>query len=570
VNDPKFFLSESGKSDPQAELEETLRSFFKLNIESRENTRCRFVARYTWLKEQLKIDESKLSPTVCTELEQSMSDINPKSVTLIFPVAYLNSPASMFGHTLLRIDGSSESALISLAVNYSAVTSENKGIMYAYKGVTGGFQGYYSANPYYEKVREYSGIEHRDIWEYRLDLTPEETKRLFYHVWEMQGIGSNYYFLDRNCSYAILYLLEIARPSLKNINDFLEAKKVWVLPSDTVRVVIDSGIVAQESYRPSLATRIKDISNLLSDENRQIAYSMSTGAAPPAAVGAIFVSKEEQVRMLDLSVEYINYMATRKMIEHDEYIGRVQKLLKEKSKYELSSQEQHQTTSLVRPDQGHLPSRLGIGAGCRTGSCFAEVNVRPLFHDRYDSADGYIEGSTINIMHTILRYNTSQHHLDLHSLHLIDIESLSPRDLFFRPLSWKFNVGAEQKILPSGKEDLVTFLNVGLGVSRYIGSALIYTLAEAEVNVNRAFNNRTVLGAGGIIGVQFRPAYSWDIDCSLKMITPLLGSPYSMYKGELVQNIMIDRNNSLMTRASRENMSGSYKTEISLLWNIYY
>ena len=288
ANDPKFFLSENGKSDPQAELEETLRSFFEPNIENHENKRCRFVARYAWLKEQLQIDESKLAPVVCTEFEQSLSDINPKSVTLIFPVAYLNSPASMFGHTLLRIDGSSESALISLAVNYSAVTSENQGLIYAYKGVSGGFQGYYATNPYYEKVREYIGIEHRDIWEYRLDLTQEETKRLFYHVWEMRGIGSNYYFLDRNCSYAILYLLEIARPSLKNINDFLEDHKVWVLPSDTVRVVIDSGIVAQVSYRPSLVTRIKDMSNLLSDENRQIAYSMSTGAAPPTAVGAIF------------------------------------------------------------------------------------------------------------------------------------------------------------------------------------------------------------------------------------------------------------------------------------------
>ena len=175
-----------------------------------------------------------------------------------------------------------------------------------------------------------------------------------------------------------------------------------------------------------------------------------------------------------------------KMIDHHEYIGRVQELLKEKSKYELSSREQQQNLSLDRPDQGHLPGRFGVGAGCRNGSCFTEVDVRPLYHDRLDSVDGYVEGSTINIMHTTLRYDTSQHHLDLHSLHLIDIESLSPRDLFFRPLSWKLNVGAEQKLLPSGKEDLVKFLTVGLGVSRFIGSALIYTLAEAEVNVHRA------------------------------------------------------------------------------------
>ncbi len=570
VNDQNFFLALNGKSDPQAELEETLRRLFQQGVEGQENVRCRFVARYAWLKDQLHIDETKLPLAACSEFDRTVSAINPQSVVLIFPAAYINSPASMFGHTLLRIDGGSESVLISLAVNYSAFTSEDRGISYAYKGITGGFQGYYSAAPYYEKVREYTAIEHRDILEYALNLTPDEVRRMFYHIWEMRGIGSSYYFLNRNCSFAILYLLEIARPSLHIIDHFQKTHHFWVIPGDTVRAIIDSGIVKMVTYRPSQATRIKNIARSLNEECRQAAYRVSIGSTASSVVEALALPEADQVRILDLAVENVLYMGASMIIGHDEYLSRFQELLKERNRHELSTQELYHTPSPVRPDQGHLPGRIGIGGGCRTGSCFEEVELRPLYHDLRDAAEGYVEGTTIDFIRAALRYDTSRHHLDLHSLRLVDIESLSPRDLFFHPLSWKFHIGAEQKILPDGRERLVTSFTAGLGTSKSIGSAITYALAETEVNAHRTFGHSAVLGTGGTVGLLIHPTSWWNINCSLKGITPLLGDPYRIFKGELVQNIMFGKNNGYMISVSREKINSYFRSEIAMLWNIYY
>ena len=34
------------------------------------------------------------------------------------------------------------------------------------------------------------------------------------HLWELQGIAFDYYYFDENCSWQLLGLLEVARPSL--------------------------------------------------------------------------------------------------------------------------------------------------------------------------------------------------------------------------------------------------------------------------------------------------------------------------------------------------------------------
>jgi hypothetical protein len=44
------------------------------------------------------------------------------------------------------------------------------------KVLTGQYPGEYSIMPYYRKVKEYGDFESRDLWEYELNLTPEETR----------------------------------------------------------------------------------------------------------------------------------------------------------------------------------------------------------------------------------------------------------------------------------------------------------------------------------------------------------------------------------------------------------
>ncbi|WP_455388254.1 DUF7843 domain-containing protein, partial [Petrachloros mirabilis] len=105
-DDPGFFMSSHGKTDPQAELEATLSRFFSDEPvgRSKQPAQCAFVARYHWLKEKLVFDDMRLKPIVCERFERWYADFEVQSITLIFPSAFMNNPASMFGHTLLRVD----------------------------------------------------------------------------------------------------------------------------------------------------------------------------------------------------------------------------------------------------------------------------------------------------------------------------------------------------------------------------------------------------------------------------------------------------------------------------------
>lgn len=218
VDDERFFLADNGESHPDAELAATLKALYASPSLGDKHAQCVYPARTRWLRQQLQLDD--LPQPQCGEYDNWYRDINPHSAVLVFPAAYLNSPSSMFGHTLLRIDQadvtSNNTALLSYALNFGAyIEGMDNSILYAWKGLMGGYPGLFALVPYREKLAEYSRLENRDLWEYKLNLTPEETGRMVEHVWELKQVRFDYYFFDENCSFRLLELMEIARPGIE-------------------------------------------------------------------------------------------------------------------------------------------------------------------------------------------------------------------------------------------------------------------------------------------------------------------------------------------------------------------
>ncbi|TMA26980.1 MAG: DUF4105 domain-containing protein, partial [Deltaproteobacteria bacterium] len=190
----KFFLSPRGLSDPATELEATLAGFF-----SGADVQCRFPARMAWLNGRLHFDFARLPLASCPKFEEFYAKIAARSVTLVFSSYFLNSPASAFGHTLLRLDKGDESVagkhfeLLDYGVNYTATIDTGNAFIYAVKGLFGLFPGQFSAIPYFYKVREYNDFESRDLWEYDLSLTPEQVALVVAHIWELGSTQFPYY-----------------------------------------------------------------------------------------------------------------------------------------------------------------------------------------------------------------------------------------------------------------------------------------------------------------------------------------------------------------------------------------
>ncbi len=101
-----FFLAKDGKENPQAELIANINAFFLEAPEKdpNEHAQCKFPARYKWLKEQLRFDDSKVKPRLCTKYADFKESVDAKSASIIFSSYYLNNPASAFGHSLLRLN----------------------------------------------------------------------------------------------------------------------------------------------------------------------------------------------------------------------------------------------------------------------------------------------------------------------------------------------------------------------------------------------------------------------------------------------------------------------------------
>ena len=96
------------------------------------------------------------------------------------------------------------------------------------------------------KVQAYRDIENRDMWEYRLNLTPAQIDRLLMHAWELGNAYFDYFFFKENCSYHILSLLEYADPTLHLRDHF----HFWTIPADTVT---HRGIPAECGRRHSVS-----------------------------------------------------------------------------------------------------------------------------------------------------------------------------------------------------------------------------------------------------------------------------------------------------------------------------
>lgn len=571
VDDPRFFLAPDGKLNPGAELEATLKNFFQEEKKDEEHPRCRFIARYTWLREKLDIDELRLPPATCTQYNEALARVNPHAATLVFPTTLNNSPASMFGHTLIRIDSENQNELLSYAVTYGANATDSNGFLYAFKGIFGYYHGYYSIIPYYEKVGEYSDIEHRDIWEYQLNLTEEEVHRMVMHVWELRDVYADYYFFDENCSFDLLLLLEAARPSLHLSDLFWDNKaRSWVIPADTIRAIEESGLILKETYRPSQAMRILTIASRMGHEHWKPALDVANRKASPQTITDMETAPEEKMKVLDLSAELLQYKYARKELLKEDYLKQFLPVLNARSTLGTQEADVYALTPPTPPEQGHLPARLSMGAGYRTDSFFTEIGWRAAYHDLLDQDEGYTEGAQINFFDIRGRYYFKDDSAKLQQLRFIDIVSLSPRNTFFKPVSWKVNTGFDRELFRDGVEHLIYRINPGGGFSYkndFLG--LSYVMIETDLNLSRALRDDYSLGFGASAGIIKKLTDSWKVNLSAKSIYYEAGDEHRSVKASLAQSFNVSTNNSILFSLSREKTFDHYRTEVELNWRMY-
>lgn len=570
VDDARFFLAENGKTDPEAELAADLQALLAPVARDDEHFRCLFPARSEWLVAALQLNELVLPQPVCGKLNETLATVAPSSVVLVFPAAHTNGPASMFGHTLLRIGSGYKSDLLSAAVNYAANDTDSNGLVYAYKGIFGYYPGYFSLLPYHVKLNEYSGVEHRDIWEYTLNLTPEEARRLMLHCWELQTIASDYYFFDENCSFMLFFLLEAARPELRLAESYWERSSFWVIPVDTIATVRRAGLITDVVYRPAQATRIRHRAGLLPDAAQRQALAIALQEQQPAAVTGAATSREAQRQILDLAAEYVQYRYSRRELTAEAFRPQFLAILKVRSQLGAGEAAADQVPEPEQPEAGHAAGRLSLGGGRSGARPYLEASWRPAYHDLLDPDAGFTRGAQINFFALSGRYLPQDEQLRLQSFRPVDIISLAPRDRFFQPVSWKVSAGIERLQLAAGTEPLVFVLNTGGGLAwETAAPALLYVMAEAELHLHHRYEENAELGAGLSAGALVQVTRRWKAHLAGRALG-YAADGHDDYRVRLDQNFKLSRQTGITAHGAWQKLYGRTQRDIGLAFNWYF
>lgn len=556
VMEPSFFNAPDGMADSRAELESTLRAFFipvAAVPDGAEHPLCNFPARAAWLKERLAMDPAMLPAPQCARLDHWLDSLDINRVTVVYASYYMSSPASMFGHTLLRLDRAGEkgdTVLLNYGVNYAANMDTDNPILMAYKGMFGLFAGVYSTFPYYMKVQEYSNMEARDIWEYELTLDREQIHRLLLHLWEIGDIRFRYFYFRENCAFEILALLEAGKPSLRLTDHF----PVATVPSQTIKALYaEEGLVGRRVFRPSLTTRLNAQLALFSAGQRKAFDALAAGGSFASSPGYAALDENEKAPVLDAYLNYRQYHVMRERTsEEDSLLKHQRNTLLERSR--LAAAPPPASPPGYGPEEGHESNKLSLGGGwSQNGGAFESLSYRPAYHDLLSHSPGYAENSQIIYFQPYLRYYNSGRAV-LEQLQLVDLVSITPHEPLFRNTSWQVGFGFRSLRGIGCPECQAFYVSFGDGYALRSpggGPAIFYAMLTGGGELAERFNGGYRIGAGLDVGILMEEGVAFKTQLYGKALRYPLGDISNDYQFGLRQRYAFDKNRTLSATVAR-------------------
>lgn len=470
IDSPDFFMTAEGRRDPEIEWKAARELLQRASwqYQGKEvDPQCLFPARTRYFR---RLGLLAGAPRPCPEYEAFRSHFELESMSVVFSTAYAGNSASMFGHTLLKLNrrgSDSARALLDYGVAFLALSDPNDGALYALKGLLGGYPGFYTVQNYYELVNQYAYSENRDLWELPIALDAEEKDILIAHLWELsKGASAPYYFTHVNCASMLAELIDVAKPQW-HIRSTLHG---FVMPSELMRrVAAKTGPVVM-GFRPSQRRRWLHHVEALNPEQlalyRKLWDAQELQGTPAVSVldtlldrvtiekGALNLEKQKPLRAFE------------------------QDILRARSSIKTASP-QPDLVGSNNPVSAHGPKRIEMRAGAYDNEFLYGLRLRAGWHDLLDSPEGfepYYQLNYFNLTADKLRSATTLHTADLT---LAEVWSLNPWRRDEHILSWSMAGGLDYR---EGQRSIV-FKGMG-GISGIFGSMLLSLLPGAELRGN--------------------------------------------------------------------------------------
>ncbi len=508
-----FFYSDQGKQDPKKELQAFLKEI-KKPIETNsidKHAFCEFPARFLFLKSQGVEFSSEYKLERCIEYQKFRKKIRPTAVSIEFSSYYMNRPASAFGHTLLRFSkrGLDKDArqfeLLDYGLNYSATVTTNNSFLYGIMGLFGGFKGQFATMPYFYKVREYSDFESRDLWIYELNLNTSQIDFLVAHTWEMGKAEFSYYYLDENCSYHILALLNAVNPDW----NLIKPLRKFIIPADTIKSLTNNkDLVKNIHFRPSGHKKFLTQKKQLNPREKKVLEKIIQSRFTD--FNQQMLTNNSFLKVLDTAISYIDYQYAKEVLEEEKEISKLKSnLLIKRSKIPIRSQKIEVTPPMSEaPHLGHGSRRAGLNFYDHKNISHAyEFEFRFAYHDILDNHFGLSPYSQVEIGHFKLNYFQNKlrgNNFYFKSFYLAEILNLVPVNFYDRNLSFKFKVGFQRPFDNECLNCSVFETHIGVGYTFKLYHYLFYALINTTPQYGASFlKNDFRLSYGPEIGALF-------------------------------------------------------------------
>lgn len=430
VHSADFFLSENGAQSPYDELLATVEAFnlpFVSNEKNNGHATCRFPARLIWLKKVLPKALNIDSKIICNEYKKWSYESSMESISIVYATGYLGNPASFYGHTLLKFNSSKirgKTKLADVSVNYGAIIPKNENpVTYIFKGLSGGYDAGFSHIDYYFHNHNYGENELRDMWEYELSLTPQESRFIVAHAWELLGKKYTYYFLRKNCAYRMAELLEI----IDNI-DIKPENSVYLIPQSLIQklaVTSHDGrqLVKRVEFHPSRQTRFYKLFGLLTVTEKKHLQKIIHSNGRLESDSFSLLSIDSQKKIIDTVLDYYQYVMKKNGSEYGQIQEDYERALALRFTLPAGKQKVDYNSSMA-PHKGRSPSltNMALLDNELLGTQLA-IKIRPAYYDSLDSGGGHIPHSSLTMGGFELRLDEQKSYLSY--LDLFKVESIN-------------------------------------------------------------------------------------------------------------------------------------------------
>ncbi len=490
VRSSEFFLSEGGRSNPEAEVKAHIQAFSQaIASNPDQHPICRFPARFKWLNKQLGWKkEDQLAK--CPKYRKWSFEGRVKSVSMMFATGYLGNPASYFGHPLLKFNtGSESSKLLDVSLNFGALTPENENpFVYVAKGLFGGYPAAFSHLQFFFHSHNYSEAELRDIWEYELNLTPDEVHFIVDHSWEMLAMKISYYFLWDNCAFRMAELVEMATGTAV-MNPYVP----YAIPVSFFDGINykkkpnGESLVRKFSRIPSRQTKMAAMFKSLPEEDQILTKAIIKDTSTLSKAEFTGLHSEKKSAILETLFDYYSFRIAGDK-EDQSFKEHKRIVVLERLKLPPAKPIEPKMDENIPPPH-EAPGNFMLRAEHYSGEnrrSFDEIVIRPGLYDFLSLEVARPPNSELRVFDTVVRIEDRKAHLRKVDIFSVGTLNASQVDLpGVSGMAWKVRLGVFSQNL-SCENCLVAGAEGGLGYAFEISSWLsVYALVSVQVQTEK-------------------------------------------------------------------------------------